>query len=136
MNPEGQSVSDTDLAGPCAFADLLQPDGILTGVATANHTECEIWNAFILLIEATEQPVGVVHDPMSLGPVGARCSVLSTSYIFLGASSPDTRPLPAVSCTMVFASGLPWALATPPGPRRSGNGLSWQKPGQTLGCNT
>ncbi len=135
MSPEGQSVSDSDLAGPCAFADLLQPDSILARIATADHTESEVGNAIILLIEASKQPVCVMHDSMSLGPVRARCSVLSAPYIFLCAPTPDAGPLLKVSREMMFASGLPRALAPSSGPRQAGNGLCWQKPGQTLGSH-
>ena len=41
----GQPGSDGHLAGPSAFTDLLQTDGVLAGIATAYHTEGEIRDA-------------------------------------------------------------------------------------------
>ena len=55
----GQPGSDGHLAGPSAFTDLLQADGVLAGIATAYHTEGEIGDAIVLLIEASKEPVCV-----------------------------------------------------------------------------
>ena len=131
----GQPGSDGHLAGPRAFTDPLQADGVLAGIATAYHTEIEVGDAIVLLIETSKETVCVMHETMPLGPIRTRSSILPTPYVSLGASTPDAGPLPEVPREVVFTSSHPWALPASTGPWQASNSIGWQMPCQAIGRN-